>query len=311
MVEIKFSPKASMKRFSKMNLRIALILLGAATINMVRAVPSSMADEPSTSMDSTRTSMQIASQDAEVAPKAIDLRPLLLKWGLDTRVQGHRDTCSVFVVTEALEYALASKRQHGARLSVEFLNWAKNQTDHSSNEGGFFSELWAGFEPHGICPEAEMPYQNKFDPDLKPSKEAIAHAKEVRSLGLKLHWIKEWDPNKGVNEKQLAEIKKTLARRWPVCGGFLWPKSKKVNTNLLKVIPRSKVIDGHSLLLVGYRDDEKQPGGGVFLFRNTAGRRRDGRMTYEYALTYMNDTVYIDDGGAAEGGAASPEHATQ
>ncbi len=41
--------------------------------------------------------------------------------------------------------------------------------------------------------------------------------------------------------------------------------------------PADSVYDGHSVLLVGYRNDPAQPWGGVFLFRNTAGDGRDGR----------------------------------
>jgi hypothetical protein len=39
-------------------------------------------------------------------PETVDLRPEFQKWGLDTRIQGPRGTCSVFVVTEAIEYVL-------------------------------------------------------------------------------------------------------------------------------------------------------------------------------------------------------------
>ena len=52
--------------------------------------------------------------------------------------------------------------------------------------------------------------------------------------------------------------------------------------------------DGHSVLLVGYRDEPDQPGGGVFIFRNTSQADRDGLMPYAYARHYMNDAVWID-----------------
>jgi hypothetical protein len=236
------------------------------------------------------------------APKSVDLRPTLDKFELEPRVQGGRNTCSVFAVTAAVEFAYAKKHKQGLRLSVEFLNWAANQPDHSDDDGGNFDQIWKGFEAHGICPEVDMPYRDKYDPSLKPSDEAVAHAKEMLSEGLKLHWIKEWDDSKGVSEKQLDRIKRTLARGRPVSGGFLWPKSGHWTDNLLKVVPRDKVIDGHSVLLVGYRDDEKQPGGGAFLFRNTAGSARDSEMTYEYALAYMNDAIWIGFSKPAKGG---------
>jgi hypothetical protein len=48
------------------------------------------------------------------------------------------------------------------------------------------------------------------------------------------------------------------------------------------------------VLLVGYRDDSAQPGGGVFIFRNTSGAARDGFMPYIYARAYMNDAAWVD-----------------
>jgi C1A family cysteine protease len=58
--------------------------------------------------------------------------------------------------------------------------------------------------------------------------------------------------------------------------------------------PANAVYDGHSILLVGYRDDANQPGGGVFLFRNTNNGGHDGSMPYIYAQAYVNDAVWID-----------------
>ena len=58
--------------------------------------------------------------------------------------------------------------------------------------------------------------------------------------------------------------------------------------------PPEAVRDGHSVLLIGYRADPTQPGGGVFTFRNTANGGRDGAMPYAYARTYMNDAAWIE-----------------
>lgn len=235
---------------------------------------------------------------------AVDLRPLLQKWGLDARVQGGRGTCSVFAMNATIEYAVAAKQQRGTRLSTEFLNWAANEVDKTPVDGGTFSELWAGYAAHGVCPEVDMPYAPGFDPARKPDEKAIAHAKETLALGLQLHWIKEWDSSRGAGDKQLAEIKRALGRRWPVCGGFLWPKNEGPlwKDGVLQMCPRSEVMDGHSVLFVGFRDDKTQPGGGVFLIRNSAGPCRDGMMTYEYVRAYMNDAAWIDFPGATEGG---------
>ncbi len=230
----------------------------------------------------------------DVPNGAVDLRAIFRNWGLNVRAQGARGTCSVFAVTEALEYAVATQRRTGVQLSVEYLNWASNMATGAVEDGGYFADLWKGFEAHGICPEADMPYQGEFDPNRSPSATAVQHAQELRGGGLELHWIKPWDVTTGLTEQQLAEIKQTLRRQWPVCSGLRWPKVEAWKDDVLQMAPPEGVRDGHSVLLVGFRDDPAQPGGGVFIFQNTSQRARDGYMTYEYARAYMNDAVWID-----------------
>ncbi|MBN1845009.1 MAG: DUF2961 domain-containing protein [Sedimentisphaerales bacterium] len=228
------------------------------------------------------------------AAGAVDLRPVFAQWGLGPRVQGKRNTCSVFVVAQALEYALASRQERATPLSAEFLNWASNQAVGAMQDGGFFSDLWRGFTQYGICPEPDMPYQDTFDPQQTPSPQAKDHARRMREIGFRLHWIKRWDPNTGLTEAQLAAIKEVLRRRWPVCGGLRWPKAVCWKDDVLEMAPPEGVFDGHSVLLVGYRDESERPGGGMFLFRNSNNNGREGWMTYEYAGAYMNDAVWID-----------------
>ncbi len=273
--------------------------LAALTFTAIAGATQCSADEPAKE-NTAATSAKL--------PPSVDLRPLFKDCGLAPRVQGERNTCSLFVICGAIEYAVASKQNLAVPLSVEFLNWAGNQTGKETLDGACFSELWKGLAAHGICPETEMPYQEYFDSTSKPSKQAIAHAAKLRDLGLQLHWIKEWDIHKGLNDEQLVEIKRTLARRWPVGGGFLWPKRRyaKWEDGLLKMCPRDQVEDGHSVLLVGYRDDPRQPGGGVFLIRNSAGKLRGGMLSYEYVKAYMNDAIWIDYAGASNGGPSGP-----
>ena len=127
------------------------------------------------------------------------------------------------------------------------------------------------------------------------NQEAREHALELRKLGLRLHWIKPWNPNTGLTEEQFIAIKHVLNKQWPVCGGFRWPKEPvQWKNDVLEMPPPEGVFDGHSVLIVGYRDDPEQPGGGVFLFRNSNNNGRDGYMTYEYARAYTNDAVWVD-----------------
>ena len=235
------------------------------------------------------------STDRKTLPGSVDLRPIFEKWKLERRIQGKRGTCSVFAVAVALEYALAQKQGKATRLSVEYLNWASNQVLREMRDGSFFSDLWKGYARYGVCPEEDMPYRNKYNPKLQPDKTARESARKMLVLKFQHHWIKRWNPKTGLTEPQLLEIKRVLSRKWPVCGGFRWPKAPvRWKNNILETPPPSGVIDGHSVLIVGYRDDPAQPGGGLFIFRNTNHNGRDGYMTYEYAQAYMNDAIWID-----------------
>ncbi len=228
------------------------------------------------------------------APTAVDLRPAFAGRGLSPRLQGGRGTCSVFTMVGALEYALASRQPLTNRLSVEFLNWASNEATTNKDDGSFFSDLWTGFAAYGACSEAEMPYAKTFDRERRPAEAVLRKAADVAKAGLRLHWIKEWNVNTGLTDKEFAEIKSVLARQWPVCGGFRWPRQERWRENVLEMAPPDKVFDGHSVLLVGYRDDASQPGGGVFLIRNSGKGAHDAAMSYEFVRAYMNDAVWVD-----------------
>jgi len=281
------------------------ILLGTAEALLIVALgaPACPAGEPPKGTASVPPAARGPAAEAEKSANSVNLRPIFDAWGLDAHVQGKRGTCSAFVMTEAIEYAVASRQRRATRLSVEFLNWASNQATKTHEDGGFFSDLWKGYAAYGVCPEEDLPYLDHFDPNLQPSQKALARAKKIQALGLELHWIKEWDPKKGLTGEQLAEIQRTLQRRWPVCGGFLWPKREQWADGVLEMCPRDAVRDGHSVLLVGFRDDPAEPGGGVFLIRNSSGKSRDGLMSYEYVQTYMNDAVWVGRNRGAGGGA--------
>ena len=196
-------------------------------------------------------------------------------------------------MTSALEFALA--RQHGEtpRLSVEFLNWAANATGPDDQDGGFFSDLWKGYATHGICTEKELPYEAKFDLKLRPGTNQIAQAKQRIEGGLKLHWIKEWDVKTGLTDEHFKGIQQMLKSGWPVCAGMRWPIQARWEGEVLQMCRPDEVVDGHSVLLVGFRDDASQSGGGVFLCRNTGGSGKDAAIPYAYIREYVNDAAWV------------------
>lgn len=203
-------------------------------------------------------------------PKSVDLRPQLKKWGLEPRSQGARNTCSVFVTTGALEFAVSKHFGRGTALSVEYLNWASSDVTGNPTDGGFFHDLLKGFEQHGICLEPAMPYQKQFDPKLKPSEKAKEKAKEIHELDLHIRWINPWKPKPGLTEEHLQEMKAVLAKGYPVAAG-----------------------SSHSRLFVGYVDDTRQPGGGLFVTKDS-GAAAYNTLTYEFVNEKVGDVFWVE-----------------
>jgi hypothetical protein len=276
---------------------------GRATLYLLATILGMLAADAS-ALD--RAAPEPARVRTTALPPSRNLWPIFERFKLVRRDQGGRNTCSVFTMAGAMEFALAKRGRPGVTLSIEFLNWASSQVTGRSQDGSFFSNIWRGFEKYGVCPEADMPYGPEFDPARAPSPEALKRAEAIRLIGLQMHWIKEWDPTKGLSQEQLNEVRRVLSKGWPVCGGFLWPKDgfERWDHDVLAMVPREHVRDGHSVLLVGYRDDPKQPGGGVFLIRNSSPGPRRSAMSYEYIRAYMNDALWIEPAKKSRGTSA-------
>jgi hypothetical protein len=140
-----------------------------------------------------------------------------------------------------------------------------------------------------------MPYENKPDPKERPSSAALADSKALRERWREI-WIKRWSVDQKLTDRELQEIKQSLMAGHPVACGLRWPK-KLNGSELLAVPPPKQVFDGHSIVLVGYEDDAKKNGGGIFRFRNSAGPKWGdigyGVMSYAYVRAYANDVVSL------------------
>ena len=81
--------------------------------------------------------------------------------------------------------------------------------------------------------------------------------------------------------------------------GLRWPKETAWTGEVLEVCPPEAVFDGHSVLLVGYRNDPALPGGGAFRIRNS-NRPASGFLPYAYVSAYLNDAAWIAPAAARE-----------
>ncbi len=228
-------------------------------------------------------------------PAGVDLMPELERLGLTARVQGDRDTCSIFAVTGVAEFEVGRQSRRPSRLSEEFLIWAGNKASGMTGDQAMFYKAVHGLDVLGICSDELMPYRSSSDATRRPSPAALANAKE-ESRRWRVHWIKRWDVQCPLSPPQILAIRRALAGGHPVACGLRWPKQLH-GYQLLEVPPPKKVFDGHSIMLTGYSDDARRPGGGIFLFRNSDGPKwgKDGygEMSFAYAQRYANDALWL------------------
>lgn len=248
---------------------------------------------------------------APVAPSplnlpAADLRPAIERLGLRIRNQGNRPTCSVHAMTFLLEYMAATRRQHNyGDLSEEYLNTVGNRASGKTHDGDFFSVLDQGYRSYGIASETDFPYRATYDSTLAPPAMIVTHAKNGLAYDrLLARFIKPWDRTTGASEAQLSDVLKQLKANVPVAVGLWWPRKGTFQTTTVAGVgiirdlgkaPSGSLVDGHSVVLVGYALHSQFPGGGYFIFRNswgpTWGDRGHGYISFDYLRKNANDLV--------------------
>ncbi len=238
-------------------------------------------------------------QGEEPLPKKVSLVGEFDRLGLTPLVQGERDTCGIFATTGLVEFEteLKAPAPH-KRLSEEYMVWAARAVSGKTREQAMLFEIAEALNKEGICTAAEMPYAKTFDPNLKPSAEAIAESRPFRERW-RVHWIRRWALEPPLTDGEFEQIKRALADEHPVAIGVRWPNAK-VESGLLAPPPPKEVSDGHTIALVGYEDDPQKPGGGTFVFRNSFGPNWSdhgyGTMSYAYARIYANDILWLQYG---------------
>jgi hypothetical protein len=236
---------------------------------------------------------------------AVDLRPKIARLHLAIRDQGNRGTCSVHAMTFLLEYMAATRRGHNyIDLSEEYLNAVANMVSGKTDDGDFFAVLDQGYRTYGIVTESQFPYQTAFNPGLTPSPQLQAAGKSsIQGDRLLARFIKPWDNATGASDAQISQVLAQLKADVPVAVGLWWPKKgtfKTVTQGGVAVVadlgkaPAGALVDGHSVVLVGYAQHSQLSGGGYFIFRNSWGNTGDkgyGYLSFDYVRKYANDLV--------------------
>jgi C1A family cysteine protease len=233
---------------------------------------------------------------------AVDLRPRIERMGIAIRDQGLRGTCSVHAITFVLEYQLAVRRNVAFRdLSEEYLNAMANLAAGNTGDGDYFSALDMGYQKYGMTVEALYPYRATYSPAAQVPAELIqASAGTPRLTPV---WIKVWDNTTGATAQQLEQAVAQIQSGSPVAVGMYWPQKGYFATTRIAEVdlvsdlgkaPSGRLVDGHSVVLVGFGRNAVFPGGGYFIFRNSWGMTGDkgyGYVSFAYLRKYANDLV--------------------
>jgi len=234
---------------------------------------------------------------AAALPAEVDLVAEFGRLGLTPLAQGNRGDCSLFAITALAEFESGRQQSKpSVRLSEEFLIWASHQATGKVGDQAMFYEAFHGLETFGTCQAGLMPYSPAANARHKPSAKALEDARG-RAGHWRVHWVRRWNVARPLEGSELKGIKQALASGHPVACGLRWPKALKGHV-LREVPPPEAVSDGHSIVLAGYADDPKQPGGGMFVFRNSFGpgwgEKGYGRMSYAYVRAYANDALWLE-----------------
>ena len=147
------------------------------------------------------------------------------------------------------------------------MNWAANKVSGDGVDGATIVEIVEGFNRWGICRETSMPYLRGYSQWNNPSDMALSEARETWAMGFDCHWIAR---GRRLGVSEVGEARKVLSEGFPVCAE-----------------------SEHCVLLIGYNDDPRQPGGGQFLIRNYATGQHE-TMSYASAARQFYSLFWVD-----------------
>ncbi|MFC1812781.1 C1 family peptidase [Thermodesulfobacteriota bacterium] len=221
----------------------------------------------------------------DISKQDIDLPPFVdLRKGLPPiKDQGGRGTCVSFATTALREYF----ESNNTDFSENYLYWGCKQIDGIKELPGTYircSFEWiTGEVPSehsnvsGICLEKHWPYEKERrgnetngDPTGAAKKDAPEHrAKSFR----------QFSSSDIMGVKSVLAGKNGMAKGRPITFGVpvfnSWYRNPvTIQTGRIPMpLPNEGWIGGHAMLITGYIDDSRFPGGGVFIFRNSWSER--------------------------------------
>lgn len=205
----------------------------------------------------------IADEMAVMLPSSTNLIPFMPP----IRYQGPRGTCVSFALTALNEYILR-RRNISLDLSEQHLYYEIKQIDNSPEGCGTWQDKAVpALLARGQCHETLWTY----NPDLPCNNHgAMPTTARPDGLNYRLQTL-------AVPARSVADYKAHLSKQRPVTVSIpvydSWYRSAETRRSgrITMRVGNERVTGGHAVLLVGYQDTPTDPGGGVFIVRNSWG----------------------------------------
>ncbi len=189
--------------------------------------------------------------------------------------QGRRGTCTAHA-TVALREFMSDK--DSIDLSEQFLYWYCKENDGRPNKKGTPLRIaFKGLDEVGVCEESTWPYNPK-----QTDNEGQGPPPEGAKEEAKKYKIESYEKYDNEDIDGLCAL---LQEGHPLVFGVpIYPSwqnyATQVKGKVFMPLPNENKRGYHALVLVGYERNEKSPGGGKFIFRNSWGEEWAKRSPY-------------------------------
>lgn len=246
------------------------------------------------------TNANKSAANVRVAPKTVDLRQQITNFNLPVRIQGSRNTCSIYTTIFLLEYETAKTTgEKGLDFSEDYLDAVTDIVKGGQDDGDFFNNIIAGYLTYGVVDQSDFPNSAIYNPKNIPSEALLKEGKSWNKAVAT--FIRENDGKWGISDAQINQIIAQLDAGRPVGAGWRLDKTGIEQAEILgrSVWNKNNIKDaedaaGHSMPIVGYAREGQN---GYFIFRNSGGSgwgdKGYGYCSFDFARQNIADAFYF------------------
>ena len=190
---------------------------------------------------------------------------------LPARDQGRRGTCVAHATAAMLDCLYLTQRSAHLEFSPQFIYWSAKQVDgHPDTEGTWLAMAVLTTIKPGDCTEASWPYNPTPIPANVSQGPAPKAAIDEANLYRTARHVELY-------QRSSEAIRQEIRNHYPVAISVPvyrnWENNPNTKaTGLIPMpLPRSTLVGGHAMCVVGYQIDDQFTGGGAFIVRNSWG----------------------------------------